>query len=788
VNRLRRGLFLLFVFLLALIAAPPIAVAEPGPGYELHKVYWGTTELGQRIIDYRIENPTVSGKSNVASFKLVRPDGTVEYYAAASVGTLPKDKAIGMVAKWVVEGGKLKYVGTFPVPNMGNKHSEQVVRAYLSDEDAALVTEGESELKPCQKVTNNCRLNLQQQWFTNLRDMNYNIPYYDILASYTAANGKLKPSTNNEEAIEILDRLIKQWIADGRPRTGHRYANELFTTPGSPPAAPDGLVGALTGQAGAQNGGIDFSSLQLRYLTDAPPGSDQGIRFSFSATASNQPPKLDAGRAVTLQASDAFFVWLSLSPSTFWVNLNPTEPDRIVDAKLGTTDVGRILLQADLQMKKTVARLIHPDTATGKQFWAALQSGADQQTCLSMRQWIVPGPATVREDGNSLYILDTPLTVLMENDYVKGADDQYSCQASEAVKAHNEQVYRTSILPKVQQAVNTAPEYADLRRVYLSRVAAEWYRKRNVNRNTAYADLINSGDVRAWPARLSWSPRQVFDQYVESYKKGEFNVTRKTREGNYIVTHTYVYGGVDFGKVRYTGLDPASFSSKYGPLPDTVAQSLQRPSTDEHGVVWYGSVAAPRPVALPDETAGSRAGSLTPAGLVTIGGVSCAVVLVVGTVVVVLVLANRRPVRQVVPVGRPIPSGPWPLGPPNMGGQPRFGPGPGPRPGPGPGGSWPPVRSSGPPPSGPILGPPVGPSTGPIPGPPTGPIPAPPLGPPTGPISAPPFGTPTGPVSGSPTGPFSEPSTGSVSRPSTRPTSGPPVHPPPLRPPVPPPD
>ena len=762
-NRWRHGLLLLLVFLCALVAAPPIAAAEPGPGYTLHQVHWGTTDLGQLIIDYRTRNPGVTGRSNVAVFKLVRPDGTVEYYAAASVGTVPEDQATGKVVKWVVKKGVIEYEDTYPVPKMGNKHSEQVVRAYLSDADAALVTEGESELKPCQKLTNDCRNNLQRQWYTNLRDMNYNISYYDILASYTAPNGKLKPSTNNQDGVKELEQRVNQWIADGRPKTGHRYADELFTTPGSPPAAADGLVGALTGQAGAQNGGIDFGSLQLRYLTDAPPGSNQGIRFSFSAAASKQPPKVDAGRAVTLQASDAFFVWLSLSPSTFWVNLNPTEPDRIVDAKLGATDVGRILLLADLQMKKTVARLIHPDTATGKQFWAALQSGADQQTCLSMRQWIVPGPATVREDGNSLYILDTPLTVLMENDYVKGGDDQYSCQASESVKAHNEQVYRTTILPKVEQAVNTAPEYADLRRVYLSRVAAEWYRKRNVNRNTAYADLINSGDVRAWPARQPWSPRQVFDAYVQSYKKGEFNVTRQTREGNYIVTHTYVYGGVDFGKVRYTGLDSASFSSKYGPLPDTVAQSLQRPATDEHGAVWFGAAAAPRPVALPDETAGPQLGSLTPAGLVTIGGVSCAVILAVAIVVIVVVVANRRPVRQPVrvgPGGRPMPSVPWP---PHAGGRPPFGAGPPRPPGPGPGGPWPPVRPPGPPPAappglstGPISGPPSGPVSGPVSGPITGPPvrpPGPPPGLSTGPISGPPFGPVTGPISGPPADP-----------------------------------
>ena len=34
-------------------------------------------------------------------------------------------------------------------------------------------------------------------------------------------------------------------------------------------------------------------------------------------------------------------------------------------------------------------------------------------------------------------------------------------------------------------AVNSAPEYADLRRVYASRVAAQWYRERSATKTTA---------------------------------------------------------------------------------------------------------------------------------------------------------------------------------------------------------------------------------------------------------------------------------------------------------------
>ena len=115
--------------------------------------------------------------------------------------------------------------------------------------------------------------------------------------------------------------------------------------------------------------------------------------------------------------------------------------------------LGASLLEADLQMKKTVAALIHPDTALGGQFWAQL--GDSDESCLSMRQWIVPAPATVREDGNALYIIDAPLNVKMESDYVKNVGGVLdSCpQQSKSIQDHNEAVFRSLILPQIVKAV-----------------------------------------------------------------------------------------------------------------------------------------------------------------------------------------------------------------------------------------------------------------------------------------------------------------------------------------------
>lgn len=360
------------------------------------------------------------------------------------------------------------------------------------------------------------------------------------------------------------------------------------------------------GAAKSASGGIDFSTLELRYIAEnSGPFSDRGLQYAFNASPAASNKNLNAGRNAAVQASDALFVWLSLPPDKFWVNLNPNEPDRIIDPQLAKTDAGRILLQSDFQMKKTVAKLIHPDTSLGKQYWQQLMKPSWQQLKRNgtqpcppvFRMWIVPAPATVREDDNGIYIADAPLKVKLEShdfEMFRGLSGSYSAlyasctPPDKGTKTYQELLYRKLILPRVEQAVNKAPEYAELRRVYLSRVAAEWYRQRSASKSTTYREMVNHGDISAWPARQAWSPRQVFNQYVNSLKKGEFHVTHQWQEGNMLYTAIYVYGGVDFTNIFFQKLNSTDFQAKWGDLRKVIDTSMESPVADNHGKIWLG--------------------------------------------------------------------------------------------------------------------------------------------------------------------------------------------------------
>ncbi|MER6997222.1 hypothetical protein [Streptomyces sp. NPDC000410] len=348
-----------------------------------------------------------------------------------------------------------------------------------------------------------------------------------------------------------------------------------------------GLSKALA-TPGAGPGGIDFSTMELRYLSD--PGDGSGLQYSFSANRDpmNGDARTSTGLAVTDQTSDAFFVWLSLHPSSFWVNLKPNEPDRIVDDRLGRTDVGRIMLQADLRMKKTIGKLIHPNTKSGRAFWDGLRGD-----CMSYRTWILPAPASVHQDGDKLYILDAPLDVRMESMYLqqRGQTSAGSCpQQDKATETDNERLFRSLVLPKLKNAINTAPEYAELRRVYLARVAAEWYRDLSRARDTTYGDLVDKGDIENWKTTTDWKPTDTFDEYVDSYTDKEFNVSRRTTQGNTTYIRTYVYGGVDLTKIPFQKVPDDRFATEHAGLTKDVDRSLNAPSTaDGSDTIWLGA-------------------------------------------------------------------------------------------------------------------------------------------------------------------------------------------------------
>ncbi|CCH22001.1 hypothetical protein [Micromonospora lupini] len=325
----------------------------------------------------------------------------------------------------------------------------------------------------------------------------------------------------------------------------------------NPANAQSGIGKAVQRQAGpGRPGGIDFSSVQLRYVSDGTSGNT----YSFKAPTTPGKPSTD-GTGAIYDAYTALNVWMTVQPSKFWVNLNPDEPNRIIDADLAQTDVGRVLLESDLTLKESGTKLIDPNSVVGKRFWDRMRAAGLSKFC--KRDWIVPKQATVRESGSELYILEAPLEVKSEGADFQMPGSEFTCPGDS--KAATD-IYRAVVVPELTRLVNESPEYTDLRRVYISRVAAEWYRNRLAKAGTAEDFGIDSNDVDTLESVVPWDPKALYNKYLK-----QLNSVIYTTPDGFVVTA----GGVDFTQpVKVDKVTDTNFEQQYPALPAVVQKSL----------------------------------------------------------------------------------------------------------------------------------------------------------------------------------------------------------------------
>ncbi|WP_406324773.1 hypothetical protein [Streptomyces niveus] len=322
-------------------------------------------------------------------------------------------------------------------------------------------------------------------------------------------------------------------------------------------------------------GGVDFTTLELRYVGGL--GKGKGMSYSMKADQMPDPDNNPGfGGEVRMQlSSDALFTWLALTPEKFWVNLNPDEPDRVMDAKFGKTDAGRVLLEADLEMKHDFSEAVNPDKHPGaKRYWDTAPRRDGIPCFPGVRMWIEPKPAQVREEDGGIYILDAPLKVSTQwLDVEHTEPGSTECKdLSDAEKKAIEQSIATNVMPVVEERINTDRDYADLRAVYTARVAAEYIRQQDAKTPTDFHKIINSDDATPWSLRAphqDWTREQVWNRYMDSIKKGIewFELEYGGKVYNQGV------GGVDFSKQPKRNISKAQFNTENRDLDNTTTNS-----------------------------------------------------------------------------------------------------------------------------------------------------------------------------------------------------------------------
>lgn len=247
-----------------------------------------------------------------------------------------------------------------------------------------------------------------------------------------------------------------------------------------------------------------------------------------------------------------FFVGLTLPNDTFWINLRPDSEDNIIDPDLARTDVGKILLEADLQLKKDTARFTSPETKEGRDYWDKLYRkagellGSENITIPTLtRPWIVPGEIIIRETKDTAYIYKATLKVMLEQDYLKdSATYKFDDPRLKTLNEYSSQLIRDLIIPKLTKEVNTSKRYAPLRQVYYSLILAQWFKARFYGKGGLYSWLIDKENLRGLTSVTHWNKTTYFKEYQKSFKDGEYNLKEPIYTPYGQTVRSYFSGGL----------------------------------------------------------------------------------------------------------------------------------------------------------------------------------------------------------------------------------------------------
>ena len=304
----------------------------------------------------------------------------------------------------------------------------------------------------------------------------------------------------------------------------------------------------------------------------------------------------------TKQLLKYFLIGVTLPNDTFWVNLRPDSPESIIDSKLELTDMGKVLLETDLQLKKDTANFTSPQTIEGKEYWDKLYKkaeelyGTDTVTIPTLtRPWIVPGEIIVRETKDSAYIYKATLKVMLEQDYLKdvttspghqvtGVDYTFKDSRSKALNEYSTQLIKELIIPKLTKEVNTSKKYASLRQVYYSLILSRWFKLRfkqmspghqvTTSPEDSFVNLIDKQNLTNLTSKTDWTKDTYFNEYKKSFAQGEYNIKEPVYTPTGQVIRSYFSGGIKVGSPVMTVIPANVESSVIGNLVGSPQYSL----------------------------------------------------------------------------------------------------------------------------------------------------------------------------------------------------------------------
>ncbi len=262
-----------------------------------------------------------------------------------------------------------------------------------------------------------------------------------------------------------------------------------------------------------------------------------------------------------------FLAALTTPKKEMWVNLSPYEKDRVIPEKFGFTEMGRDMLAQDYLLKQMMASLTYPEEALGKSFWEKVYAKAYeryQTTQIPLntfnKVWIVPDGAKVFEKDGKVYVVESRLKVMMEEDYrslernAAGRDhsiDPMTKEEGQSTNRLSSQVAKELLLPELEKEVNEGQHFAQLRQIYHSLILAVWYKQRLQERllNQVYSNQNKIGGITINDPR---DKQKIYEQYLAAFERGVYDYIKEDydRYSQQQLPRRYFSGGLDWGHVK----------------------------------------------------------------------------------------------------------------------------------------------------------------------------------------------------------------------------------------------
>lgn len=320
---------------------------------------------------------------------------------------------------------------------------------------------------------------------------------------------------------------------------------------------------------------ISFQPAQIKGITIHP---ENPLQFDFLIDTGDQKFQGAQTEEESKKLIKYFLASLTVPEDEMWVNLSPYEKDRIIPESFGATRMGRDLLAQDYILKQLSASLMYPENELGKKFWQRVYKQAYEKfgtTEIPMNTfnkiWIVPQKATVFVSGNTAYVVESHLKVMLEEDYIALArhseasvseaeesktdsslrplasaqnDKMRTVQDDKAAHKLASAIIKEILIPEIEKEVNEGENFAMLRQIFSSAILAAWFKK-NLRESLLGQVYVDQNKTKGVEIEDKSDNQKIYNQYVEAFKTGVYNYIKEdydpaTQE---VIPRKYFSGG-----------------------------------------------------------------------------------------------------------------------------------------------------------------------------------------------------------------------------------------------------